>query len=127
MSSPRLTELQLAILCILWDRGETTSARVQEDLAETRPLALTTITTLLSRLEKKGAVSHRRDGRRYLYSAAVDKEDVREGMIDGLSNSLFDGDLCEMVEWVVARGDLLPDQLRHLREALDRVGGRASA
>ena len=61
-----LTDLQLAIMRILWDRAEATVVEVQTRLRPERDLAQTTIATLLSRLEKRGVVEHRLDGRQFV-------------------------------------------------------------
>ena len=61
--SPRLTAPQLAVLRVLWERSEATVAQVQGALLADRPLAATTIATLLSRLEKRGIVAYRIKGR----------------------------------------------------------------
>ena len=72
MSRPRqLSDLQLAILRILWAEDEATVARVQAALSEERDLALTTVATLLSRLEGRGVVTRRTEGRQFVYRAAV--------------------------------------------------------
>ena len=62
-SYPELTELQLEILDVIWERGESTVAEVAEALLERRALAITTVATLLSRLQKRGVLTHRTEGR----------------------------------------------------------------
>ena len=59
MAEPhQLTELQIAIMRILWERKEATVAEIHAALLDERGLAPTTVATLLSRLEKRGAVKH---------------------------------------------------------------------
>jgi predicted transcriptional regulator len=53
-----LTDLQLAIVRILWERGASSVVEVQEALAPERSLAQTTVATILTRLEKRGVVRH---------------------------------------------------------------------
>ncbi len=60
---PRLTAPQLAVLKVLWDRSEATVTDVQQALQADRPLAATTIATLLSRLARRGVVAYRTEGR----------------------------------------------------------------
>jgi len=62
----QLTDLQIALLRVLWDRREATVAEIAEALRPARDLAPTTIATLLSRLEKRGVVSHTAQGRQYV-------------------------------------------------------------
>ena len=72
-----LTGLQLSILHVLWERGEATTQQVWERMVEQRPLALTTVATLLSRLERKRVLAHRRQGRQNVYHATVTRAEVR--------------------------------------------------
>ena len=74
----QLTDLQIALLRVLWDRREATVAEIAEALRPARDLAPTTIATLLSRLEKRGVVSHTAQGRQYVYRARVSEGEVRE-------------------------------------------------
>ena len=67
--SIQLGDLQLAIMRELWRAGEATVATVHAALQDERGLALTTIATMLSKMEKKGVVEHRSEGRQYVYRA----------------------------------------------------------
>lgn len=116
---PPLTELQIAILSVLWDRDEATSAEVRSALEPDRSLALTTVTTLLGRLEKKGVVAHERQGRRYLYRATVTRGSVQRSMVSDLTDVLFDGDPARLVGHVLENGHLGRDGIERLRLLLD--------
>ena len=62
----QLTELQLAIMRVVWDKGEATVQDIWEALHKDRGLAQTTIATMLSRLERRGVVTRRAQARQYL-------------------------------------------------------------
>ena len=66
MSRQTLGDLQHAIMAVLWERGEATTADVHEALQAERGLALTTIATMLRKMEDKGVVAHRAEGRQYI-------------------------------------------------------------
>ena len=87
--SAGLTGLQLSILHVMWERGEATTQQVWEALNKDRPLALTTVATLLSRLERKSVLTHRRDGRQYVYSATVTRSEVRRSKVRELTEKRF--------------------------------------
>ena len=87
-----LSDLQLDLMRVLWELGEASTAAVAEALAGRRELAYTTVATLLSRLEKRGLLSVRRDGRQLLYRPRVAEHEVRRSMVNGLLGSLFGGD-----------------------------------
>jgi len=114
--TPTLTSLQLSILGVLWDRGEASSADIREALAPERPLALTTVTTLLSRLERKGVLTHTRSGRRYIYHPTVSRREIRRAMVDELLDSLFEGDPAGLVDHLLREGRVEPREVRRLLE-----------
>jgi BlaI family transcriptional regulator, penicillinase repressor len=67
---PELTPAQGEIMEIIWELGEVSATRVRRVLAQTRPVARNTVRTLLERMEEKGWITHREDGRTFLYRAA---------------------------------------------------------
>jgi BlaI family transcriptional regulator, penicillinase repressor len=113
-----LSELQIALMRVLWERGETSTADVAVVLADERGLAHTTIATLLTRLEKRGVVIQRRDGRQLFYRAAVEESEVRRSMVADLIGSLFAGDANELVAHLVQEAEIAPDDLARIRQRL---------
>ncbi len=116
-----LTELQLAILHILWESGEATTQQVHAAMAEVRGLALTTVATLLSRLEKRGVLSHRKEGRQYVYWALVTEKEVRHSKVRELTASLFEGDPSALVRHLVRAHDVDRDQLERLVDIIEEA------
>ena len=93
---PRLTAPQLAVMQVLWSRDEASVSDVQRAMTGRR-LALTTVATMLVRLEQRGLVSHRTEGRQYIYRARVSPAEVRETVTRELLRNLFDGDVAAFV------------------------------
>ncbi|HVT61440.1 MAG TPA: BlaI/MecI/CopY family transcriptional regulator [Thermoanaerobaculia bacterium] len=114
-SSPRLGKLQLAIMRELWDRGEASVAEVHEALEVERGLAPTTIATMLVKLEKKGVVGHRQEGRRFIYRPRVSERQVRRSMVAELTSELFAGDVTALVNHLLAEHAVEPAELAELR------------
>ena len=98
-----LTDLQMSLIRVLWARGEASVSDVHEAAYAERGLALTTVATILSRLEKAGLVSRRQAGRHYLYKALVSEEEVRRSMVSELADRLFQGDVTALVPAPVAK------------------------
>ena len=118
-----LTELQLEIMGVLWERGEATAIEVRESLRPARELAQTTVSTLLSRLERRSLVTHRTEGRQYIYRALVEEAHVRRSVVSDLSemaDRLFAGDLAELVTQLLAEGDVDADDLARVRTMIER-------
>ena len=114
-----LTGLQLSILRVLWERGEATTQDVWERVTARRPLALTTVATIMSRLERKRVLSHRREGRQYVYRALVTRSEVRRSKVKELTENLFGGDPAALLSHLVKTDDVDPEELKRIREMLD--------
>jgi BlaI family transcriptional regulator, penicillinase repressor len=110
----QLGDLQLAIMRELWARGEATVADVHQALLDERGLAPTTIATMLKKMEAKGVVRHRAEGRRFIYQPAVSQEAVTRSMVGDLTERLFDGRPAELVAHLIEEYDLDRDQLAEL-------------
>ncbi|MEO5625670.1 MAG: BlaI/MecI/CopY family transcriptional regulator [Dokdonella sp.] len=115
-----LSELQIALMRVLWRRGETSTADVAAELAQDRGLKHTTIATLLTRLEKRGVVAQRRDGRQLYYRAMVEEADVRRSMVADLIGALFAGDAQELVAHLVQESEIAPGDLAKVKRRLAR-------
>ena len=111
---PRLTALQLAVMQVLWSRDEASVTDVQRAMTG-RPLALTTVATMLVRLEQRGLVSHRAEGRQYIYRSRVSPADVRETVTRELLRNLFDGDVTAFVSQLLDSRQLTREEVADLQ------------
>ena len=118
-SPSRLTALQIAVLRVLWAQGEATVAEVQQRLAGRRRLALTTVATLLSRLEKRGVVAYRAEGRQYVYRALVDEAQVCRTALDNVTERVFEGDLATLVSALLSSSSVRPGDLVRVKALIE--------
>jgi predicted transcriptional regulator len=125
--SVHLTELQLAIVRILWTRGPSTVLEVQEGLLPERPLAQTTVATLLTRLEKRGVVSHANNGRQFTYRAEVTEPQVRRSMVSELADMLFDGRPTALLSHLIDDRDIDAGELDEMKRLIAAAEQRASS
>jgi predicted transcriptional regulator len=116
---PRLTAPQLEIMKVLWDRSEATVIEIQQALRAARPLAATTIATLLSRLEKRGLVTYRTEGRQYVYRAVLQEQDARQHALVEVTEGLFEGDVATMVSQLLSSHELRPGDLARVKELIE--------
>ena len=126
----RLSDLQLAIMHALWRDGEATVAQVHASLRPDRGLAPTTIATVLSRLEKRGLIIHRAEGRQFIYRARVSEAQVRRSMVSDLTDLLFEGDPAQLVSHLLSGRDIAPADLARVKaliEAREQSGSGAAA
>ena len=113
-----LASLQLAIMQVLWEQSEATVAEVRESLATTRPLAYTTVGTMLAKMEQNGQVKHRMQGRVNVYRPAIERKQVSRLMVSDLADRLFGGDLAEMVSHLLDSADVSPEELSQLKKLI---------
>ena len=114
----QLTDLQVAIMRVLWDRAQATVAEIHEALLPDRGLAPTTVATLLSRLEKRGIVKHRTASRQYVYYPAISESEVRRSMVSDLAERLFDGDVAELVSHLLSEREMSAGDLEKVKELI---------
>jgi BlaI family transcriptional regulator, penicillinase repressor len=118
-----LTEAELRLMDVLWQKGPATVQQVMEDLPEREPLAYNSVLTTIRILEKKGYVKHVKDGRAFVYSPLVARKDATRSEISRLVNRFF-GDSHELLVL-----NLLEDQgvdaaeLKRLRKMLEGSKG----
>src|SRR5262245_21112846 len=102
----RLGDLQVAILRVLWDEGEASVARVTHALAGKRR-APTTIATMLTKMERRGLVEHRIDGRQFIYRPLLSEQQVTHTLVTDLTQRLFEGDVSALVSHLLRSEELV--------------------
>lgn len=99
--------LELLCLKALWTLQEGNVKDVQQIVAETRPLAYTTIMTVLDRLTRKGKLARRKVGRAFVYAPQTSREAMRRVAIRELLDSFFDGSEGELLAFLGHTGTLV--------------------
>jgi len=112
-----LSDLQLDLMRVLWRAGELNVADATAALAD-RGLAHTTVATLLTRLEKRGVVESRREGRLLVYRSCVTEAQVRRSMVSSLISQVFRGDSKALLAHLVSEREVAPGDLEQVRALL---------
>jgi len=92
--------LELECLRALWGIGEGSVRDVRQKLVGNRNLAYTTVMTVLDRLEKRGGVTRRKQGRSFLYAPKVSRETLRKFAVKELVDGFFDGSERALLEYL---------------------------
>ena len=119
MRTRKLTNLQVDVMNVLWRQGEATVAQVHAAMQEKRHLAMTTVATVLSRLEKRGLLKHRSEGRQYIYRAVVTEPEVREQMLSEITDRLFHGDVTELVTHLISEKGISSGDLARVKALIE--------
>jgi predicted transcriptional regulator len=114
----RLGDLQLQIMKALWSRKEATVAAIQETVPGGSDLAYTTVATMLRKMEARGLVRHRTDGRTFVYRAAVAEAQVTRGMAEHVLDRLFGGSVEALVSHLLRLREIGHDELDRLQDLI---------
>ncbi len=119
-----LGDLQYAIMRVLWDEGEATVSRVQERLSsgEERDRALTTVATMLTKMEKKGVVAHKNVGRQFVYRALIEEKSIHRSMVHELTQRLFRGDFSALVSHLLTEQEIDKEEVERLKSLIAEKG-----
>jgi BlaI family transcriptional regulator, penicillinase repressor len=120
----RFTEAELELMIILWESGPSTVQGVVDHLPADRPLAYTTVQTVLNVLHRKGGVRRKLRERAYHYEAAVSRFDAASTALHDLVDKLFGGSPEQVVLAMVRSRQLSPQKLYELRKLVDDADGR---
>ncbi len=112
-----LSPLQLDVMRAVWSLGEARVGEVRERL-DGRELAATTVATLLTRLEKRGLLTHRTEGRQYVYRALKSEQEISETMVSELTTTLFDGEASQLVSHLLRKSEFAPEDLAEIKRLI---------
>lgn len=116
-----LTKLELEIMQVIWRRGTSNVNAVQEDLE--KPLAYTTVQTMLNILHRKGKLRRKLRGRAYEYSAAVTETKALNHAVRDLVDRMFGGSSEELVMSLIKSKQIDAKQIARLTRRLEEGKG----
>ena len=117
--SATLTEAELRIMQVLWEKKSATVQQVLEALPTSKPLAYNSVLTIVRILEKKGYVRHVKDGRAHVYLPLIDQKEAKQSEIGHLVSRFFQNSRELLVLNILEDSGLDADELKRLRQLLD--------
>lgn len=118
---PRLSKGELEVARTVWTLGNATVGQIHEAMPDDRMMDYTTVQTYIRRLEEKGYLRFRREGRNKVYSARIRPGIVIGETISELMEQLFDGQMIPFVKHLVDDRGISDDEIQQLRSLLDQV------
>lgn len=117
-----LGETEMEVLQHVWALGEATVADVLDRITAQRPVAYTTVMTVMKKLATKGFLDFAADGQTYVYSPARPPEEVRQQILQDLLDKVFRGSPAALVQTLVGNEALDPDELERIRAVVQALG-----
>jgi BlaI family transcriptional regulator, penicillinase repressor len=124
-ASSQPTAGELEILQVLWDAGPLSLSQLCERIRAQRPVATTTVATMLKVMLNKKLVRRARVARGSLWSARLSRKSTASGMVSGLVDRLFDGSAKTLVAHLIEEGRLTSAQRREILELLRNGKGES--
>jgi predicted transcriptional regulator len=116
---PSLSASETEILRLLWELHEATVQQVCEKLPARRKIGYATVQTLLRRLERKGYIAHRADGKAHVFHPAVEPDHVIKRSVNDFLERLFGGDPIPLMQHLAEHGRIGAQDLERLKKLVE--------
>jgi BlaI family transcriptional regulator, penicillinase repressor len=111
LDSIMLTRRELQIMKVIWDEGAMTVKEMCRILSRHKTIAYTTVLTFMQILERKGALSHTRSGRAFIYRPILSRPQATRNHVRDIIERFFDGRPEKLLSYVLTSEVLSPEQL----------------
>ena len=115
---PNLSGAETEILSILWKTEPATVQQICDNLPSERDITYATVQTLLRRLEKKGYIAHKTQGKAHVFYPAVKSEDVIKRSVGDFVDKLFGGDPVPLVHYLAKHGKITAEDIKELKKII---------
>ena len=122
-----LTRAQRDIMEVVWAAGEVTVTEVRDALAKKRELARNTIQTMMVRLDERGWLQHREQGRTFIYSAARPKIVSLGAKVSQMVDRLFAGSPENLVNALIEYRGLSTDESQRIRDMIEQADAKQAS
>jgi predicted transcriptional regulator len=113
-----LTEAELRLMKLLWQRGESAVGDLVAAMPDEDPLAYNSVLTTIRILEKKGYVSHRQQGRAFIYRPSVAQDEAGKSEVRHILQRFFGNSREKLLLSLLGDEEITPDELERLKKAI---------
>ena len=116
---PQVGKVQYQIMQVLWRLGKATARQITDELSRDRPIAHSTVQTLLRQLETKGIVAHEKVERSFIFLPLVHQAQVTETPLRDLLQRVYHGSVVNLMSHLLEHEKISAEELARLREMID--------
>jgi len=116
--SNTLTEAELRLMKLLWQRGESAVGDLVAAMPDSEPLAYNSVLTTIRILEQKGYVEHRQEGRAFIYQACVAEHEASRSEVRHVLSRFFGNSRERLLLSLLGDDEISPTELQRLKEAI---------
>jgi predicted transcriptional regulator len=117
--SQTLTEVELELMDVLWEKARATVAEIAEALPEER-LAYSSVLTMMRILEQKGYVAHEKEGRAFIYRPLVDRQQAQQSVLGYLLKRFFNNSPELLVVNLLEHEEVGPAEVKRLKQLIEK-------
>lgn len=120
--TPTLTDAELRLMQIIWEKGEATVNDVLDALPEDQTLAYNSVLTIMRILETKGYLGHRKEGRAHVYLPLVTEKQARKKAVRHMVSNFFNNSPELLLLSLVENDEITPEEIEKLKEMIKSEG-----
>ncbi len=124
MDNMKFGKVQYSIMQVLWKKERANAREITDMLNEKRPIAHSTVQTLLRKLEEKGAVDHDCDDRTFIFYPLVKAEEATRSAVQEVVDRIFDGSPKELVSYLLKNETIDEAEILKIRGMIDAAGDK---
>lgn len=125
--SQGLTDAELRVMNVLWERGRAGVGEVVEAISAPVKPAYNSVLTILRILERKGYVTHEKEGRAFTYAPLVDRGQERRRAVSQMLRRLFNNSPALLVQDLLGHERVDPGEIRELLDLVEKSGDAPAA
>ena len=118
---PELTEAEWVIMKVVWEHEPCAAGTVQEDLANSKDWAYSTVKTTMDRMANKGFLKIQKIRNLQLFSSVISEVDAKRGEFRKMLKRAFDGALTPMMQFMIEQEGLSKTELTQLRKLVNQA------
>ncbi len=115
----KISPAETEVLRLVWQFGEATVQQVCDHLPRERSITYATVQTLLRRLEKKGHLKHRTEGKAHVFYPVTKREEVITRSVNDFLSRLFGGDPIPLMHYLAEHGQITAEDIEALKRLIE--------
>ena len=118
MKTVKPSDLEMQILSVLWDNGDSTAREVMEAIPDGKKRAYTSILSVMQVMEKKGLLKHKNRGTTHVYSPAADRNKIIQPFMRKILNEVFGGKPSAMMQALLTETSINDSEMKQIQKII---------